>query len=100
MVERGILDRLPSAADAWCVIDVADSSYEPDSGEKLQSYAMAAVQQYVIINLRNQTAEVYSNPNTASGTYPPPRVVPVDDLLPIRVGETEYVNVPLAELMP
>ena len=51
-------DRLPVAADAWCVIEVADSSYERDAGEKLRGYAVAGVIQYVIVNLRNGTAEV------------------------------------------
>jgi hypothetical protein len=27
--------------------------------------------QYIIINLRNRTAEVYGDPDSAGGTYPP-----------------------------
>src|SRR5688500_2545667 len=45
VVLRGALadyrDRLPAAADVWCVIEVADSSYERDTGEKLAGYARA-----------------------------------------------------------
>ena len=49
--------RLATAADAWCVVEVADSSYERDRGEKYRAYAAAGVEQYIIINLRNRTAE-------------------------------------------
>lgn len=32
----------PAAADALCVVEVADSSYERDAGEKLTGYARAS----------------------------------------------------------
>ena len=63
LVLKGLLSdyrgKRPSAADAYCVIEVSDSSYERDSGEKLKSYAHAGIEQYIIINLRNRTAEIY-----------------------------------------
>lgn len=48
MVLRGTLDDytdLATAADAWCVVEVADASYERDAGEKLAGYARASVGQ-------------------------------------------------------
>lgn len=103
-VLRGALcdddDGLPTAADAFCVIEVADSSYERDSGEKLNGYARAGVQQYIILNLRNRTAEVYRNPNGAAGTYPPPQMIAEGESLSLRVGEAEYFTVPLKDLLP
>ena len=83
-----------------CVIEVADSSYERDSGEKLIGYARAGIRQYIILNLRNRTAEVYTNPDTAAGTYPPPKVIAEGDPLSLRVGEAEHFDVRLAELLP
>jgi hypothetical protein len=62
-------DRLPTAADAPCVIEVADSSLERDRDEKLPKRVRAGVPQYVILNLRNRTAEVYTEPDRAAGTY-------------------------------
>lgn len=101
---RGTLDdypdRLPTAADALCVIEVADSSYERDVGEKLQGYARAGVEQYVIINLRNRTAEVYATPDRKAGTYPPPVVVREGEQLALRVGEQELFSVTLGDLLP
>jgi Uma2 family endonuclease len=103
MVLRGTVDDyddLPTAADAFCVVEVADSSYERDAGEKLAGYARAGVQQYVIINLRNRTAEVYTAPNIAAGTYPPPAIVAENLQLSLRVGDAEFFTVALAALLP
>ena len=41
-----------------------------NTGEKLAGYARAGVAQYIVVNLRNRTAEVYTNPDAAAGTYP------------------------------
>ena len=103
MVLRGTLAdyaELPTAADAYCVVEVADSSYERDTGEKLRGYAWAGVAQYVVVNLRNRTAEVYANPDTAAGTYPPPQVVAETGTLSLRVGEAEFFDVPLRDVLP
>jgi hypothetical protein len=104
MVLRGAMrdysSRYPTAADAFCVVEVADSSYERDAGEKLQGYARAGVAQYVIINLRNRTAEVYSRPDTAAGTYSPPQIVTEAETLVLRVGEGELFDVRLADVLP
>jgi Uma2 family endonuclease len=103
MVLRGTLDDytdLPTAADAWCVVEVADASYERDAGDKLAGYARAGVRQYVIINLRSRTAEVYTNPDVNAGTYPPPHVVSAEQSLSLRVGEGEYFTVPMRDVLP
>jgi hypothetical protein len=52
MILRGTLSDytdLPQASDAWCVVEVADASYERDIGEKLVGYALAGVRQHVVI---------------------------------------------------
>jgi hypothetical protein len=103
MVLRGTLDSyrdLPMAADAYCVVEVADSSYDRDAGIKLFGYARAGVVQYIIINLRNRTAEVYTNPNSSAGTYPPAQVIPAEGTLQLRVGETDTLALPLNGLLP
>jgi hypothetical protein len=97
---RGYSARYPTAADAFCVVEVADSSYERDAGEKLQAYARADVAQYVIVNLRNRTAEVYTSPNPSAEAYAPPLVVSEGQSLDLRVGDHETLAVPLAELLP
>jgi hypothetical protein len=91
---------LPHAVNAWCVIEVADASYERDAGEKLRGYALAGVGQYIIINLRNRTAEIHEQPDRATGTYAPPRVIGEEGSLPLRVGEGETVEVALRSVLP
>jgi hypothetical protein len=103
MVLRGVLadySDLPKAADAWCVVEVADSSYERDLGIKLRGYALAGVGQNIIINLRNRTAEVYAIPDPTAGSYATPRVIEESGTLSLRVGENESFDVALRDLLP
>jgi Uma2 family endonuclease len=91
---------LPTAADAFCVVEVADDSYERDAGMKRWGYARAGVKQHIIINLRNRTAEIYTQPDTAAGTYPPPQVINEAGELPLRVGEDEFLPIRLRDVLP
>jgi Putative restriction endonuclease len=104
LILRGTLadyrGRLPTAADALCVVEVADSSYERDTGEKLAGYARAGVEQYVVRNLRNQTAEVRTDADAQVGDYPPPVIIAVNEILSLRVGGGESVSVALSDLLP
>lgn len=97
---RDYATRFPTAADAWCVVEVADSSYDRDAGEKLAGYARAGVGQYVIINLRTRTAEVHANPLADAGTYSNRVVVAEGDKLSLQVGLSQFFEVPLASLLP
>ena len=98
-VTRDYAARYPTAADAWCVIEVADSSYERDAGEKLIGYVRAGIAQYVILNLRNNTAEVYTDPVAEARTYSTRNVIASGDLLPLRVGAEEFLEVPLGDIL-
>lgn len=104
VILRGCLeswrDHFPTATDAFCVVEVADSSYERDTGEKLFGYARAGIPQYVIINLRNRTAEVYTQPDLAAGTYSPPLIVAEGQSLSLKVGDAEFFTVPMVDLLP
>ena len=102
MVIRGTLESyadFPTAQDVFCVVEVADSSYERDAGPKLSGYARAGIPQYVIVNLRQNTAEVYSDPDPGRGAYPPPRIVAGDGVLSLRVGEVATFDVRLGEIV-
>jgi Uma2 family endonuclease len=90
---------IPTAADSYCVVEVADSSYERDTGLKLIGYAKAGVAQYVVINLRNRTAEVYTQPDPVAGTYAQPTIVAPGQTLRLRVGDSEYFEIGLDEIV-
>lgn len=93
--------RTPNAADAFCVIEIADSSLDTDLGDKLAAYARAGVPQYVVIDLRRRVALVHEGPDPAAGTYPPPVVLAAEATLCLRAGDGgETLDVPLADVLP
>jgi Uma2 family endonuclease len=98
--DRDYSDRLPTAADAFCVLEAADSSLERDVDEKRLIYAAAGISQYIILNLRNRTAEVYTASDTTTAGYAPPTVIPESGTLSIRVGPGEFIPVLLADVLP
>ena len=70
------------------------------NGLPMPHFARAGVQQYVILNLRNRTAEVYTNPDTGTGTYPLPQVIVEGEPLSLRVSEGEHFTILLTDLLP
>ena len=91
---------LPSASRTVCVIEVADSSLERDRDEKGPVYALAGIPQYIIINLRNRTAEVYTQQGQEAGTYSHPQICQANQALGIKVGQDETFEIPLTALLP
>ncbi len=87
------MDRLPTAADALCIVEVADSSLERDREEKLPAYVHAGVPQYVILNLRNRTAEVHEQPNRVTGRYAINIVVATDGRVALLIGAEDRLDV-------
>jgi Uma2 family endonuclease len=83
---------------ALLLLEVADSSLPQDRLSKSRIYAGDAVPQYLIVNLRNDRVEVFSDPDASARIYRQQRVahrgerielsafpgtfVAVDDLLP------------------
>lgn len=55
-------DGKPRAGDVLLVIEVADSSLEFDREDKLPIYAEAGIAEYWIVNLIEDTVEVYRDP--------------------------------------
>jgi Uma2 family endonuclease len=62
-------DQNPAPADCCLVIEGADSSLEDDRRRKQRIYAGAAIPVYWIVNLRNNTIEVYEQPDAERGEY-------------------------------
>jgi Uma2 family endonuclease len=57
----------PTPADVLLVIEVADSTVESDRSYKLPLYAKAGIPEVWIVNLPDETIELYAEP--ASGVY-------------------------------
>ena len=90
----------PEANDAWCVVEVADTSLRRDAETKRAAYAAGGVRQYVVIDLPKRRALVYERPDVAGRSYPPPTIVEAEGTLRLRIGNDEFFDVALAELLP
>lgn len=93
-------DGHPAGADSTCVVEVSDSSLERDADETLSIYAAAGVPQYVILNLRNRTAQVYVDPDSASATYRSPSVLAEGDDLHLALADGGRLTVRVRDLLP
>ncbi|HEX8437465.1 Uma2 family endonuclease [Archangium sp.] len=60
-------ERHPSTA--LLVIEVSEDSLPKDRSVKAQLYARAGIPEYWIVNLRRQSVEVYTSPDTGEGRY-------------------------------
>lgn len=97
---RDYAQRLPTADDTSCVIEVAHNSLERDEHEKLPAYAAAGIPQYVLINLRTNVVEVYSAPNKISGEYETRTPGEPGKAISLNLGDGDFLNVLVADLLP
>jgi Uma2 family endonuclease len=97
---RNYPDRLPSAGDVRCVMEAAHSSLDRDREDKLPIYAEAGIPQYILINLQNDTIEVYTDPDAAAGVYRTKGTVTRGGTLRLNLGDDEWLEVRAEELLP
>lgn len=55
--------RIPVAKDVLLLVEVADTSGPRDRGPKLEVYALAGIPEYWILDVENNTLEVYRSPS-------------------------------------
>lgn len=61
-VEKSYKRVHPTGDDILLLIEVADSSFKTDRGEKAEIYAEVGIRDYWIVNLRDQVVEVFRDP--------------------------------------
>jgi hypothetical protein len=93
-------ERLPSAAEVSCVIEVAHSSLERDEEDKLPIYATAGIPQYLIVNLRIGAVEEYTDPDPISARYRTKATFGPADSIHLRLGDSEALQIVAADLLP
>jgi Uma2 family endonuclease len=98
--EEDYWGRQPAAADVLCVIEVADSSLIRDRTTKLRAYADAGITMYVIINLRDNVAEIYTQPLIGKGRYGQVLTLSLTDKLTFPTVKGIGVTVPVRRLIP
>lgn len=97
---RDYADRLPGASDVFAVVEIADSSLVYDRTIKLALYARAAIEQYVIVNLRGACVEVHERPAPSDERYETVTVLRAGDVLSLRVGNGERLQLDPADILP
>jgi Uma2 family endonuclease len=86
---RNYSQKHPEPADVLLVIEVADTSLAEDRGEKRELYAAASINDYWIVNLIDQTIEVYRQP--AGNIYHWSRVFsPGDIVTPLGLPNANF----------
>jgi Uma2 family endonuclease len=59
-------ERHPQPQDIFLLVEISDSSLERDQEEKLPAYARSGIAEVWIVNLNEQTIEIYREPHFAS----------------------------------
>lgn len=98
--DRKFTERLPEAADVAAVFEVAHSSLERDSNEKMTKFAKAGIPQFVLVNLRENQVEIFSNPDKLAGSYKTKTIAGKTDRLALNLGEGQTLDVAANDLLP
>ncbi len=96
---RDYLDRHPGAQDIALLVEVADSTLERDRGTKKRMYARAGILVYWIVNLVENTCEVYSKPLVVDADYQQIDVYDLSSALPVLLEGREIGTVQVQDLL-
>jgi Uma2 family endonuclease len=94
--------RHPGPGDVLLVVEVADTSLARDRGVKKQSYALASIPTYWIVNLVEGQIEVYTDPTgpVDEPTYRQRRDYGLEETIPVVVDGAEVGRLAVRELLP
>ncbi len=90
--------RVPGAADAGLLIEVADSSLDTDQIDKLGIYARAGIPVYWIVNLIDRQIEVYERP--AGSDYQSRRAYLPGEVVPIVLAGQTVGHIAVNAVLP
>jgi Uma2 family endonuclease len=93
--------RTPHAKETALVVEVAESSYTYDRGEKWRAYASARIPIYWIVNLEKNQIELYTDP-TGRGkksSYRSTATFSIDDEVPVVIDGLEVGRVCVKDIL-
>lgn len=92
----------PEPKDILLVVEVSDSTLDKDRGVKKRSYARAGIPIYWIINLVNETCEVYSKPHNSFDESDYQNCTIYDSVheVPVIIDDQEIGQLNLRSLLP
>jgi hypothetical protein len=97
---RDYREKIPAAADVFCVIEAAHSSLGRDRDDKLPAYAGGGIPQYVIINLAADSIEIHGDPDAASATYRTQITAGRGQIVRLFLGNSDFLEIAAEELLP
>jgi Uma2 family endonuclease len=103
---RGPNDRYrksdPTAADVALLIEVADSSYATDRGEKWRAYAAARIPIYWIVNINQSQVEVYCKPigRGKNASYRQADLFTIEAEVPVVIDGLDVGRIVVREILP
>jgi Uma2 family endonuclease len=94
--------RDPKASAVGLLVEVAESSYTYDRGEKWRAYAAARVPLYWIVNLTHRRIEVYRDPagRGRSASYRQADTFGPEAEVPVVIDGHEVARLAVAEILP
>jgi Uma2 family endonuclease len=97
---RDYLDRHPTGEDIAVIVEVADSTLERDRSSKKRLYARAGIPIYWIINLSEQTIEIYTDPVTDTQTYQQKQVFKPSEQIQVEIDGKAIASFTVNDLLP
>ncbi len=103
MIVRGATqdyhERHPHADEIALVVEISDSTLERDRRMKKRMYARAGIPVYWIVNLIDNTCEVYNAPSVADADYQQIDIYDLTGTLPVLIEEREIGTVRVQDLL-
>lgn len=103
MIVRGATqdyhDRHPHADEIALVVEISDSTLERDRSTKKRMYARAGIPVYWIVNLVDNTCEVYNAPSVGDADYQQIDIYDLTGTLPVLIEEREIGTVRVQDLL-
>ena len=97
---RDFSDREPEPDDVLLVVEVADSSLDRDLGDKCQLYSFVGLPTYWVINLADETIDVFEQPDSAAREYRRRTLLRKGDSVSLKLADGAVVTTPVESLIP
>lgn len=92
-------DRHPNAAEMVLVVEIADSSLKQDQNDKLKKYAAAGIVEYWVVNLVEDTIEIYRQPQIAAEKYDSVRVLSKKDAVAVTLTDGTEIEFNVTQII-
>jgi len=101
---RDYTNRHPAGLDVGLVIEVADTSLQMDREQKRPIYAQAGIDEYWVVNLNDNTIEVFRDPQQGNESnrarFQSHRILSFSDKIAVSLGDHSIGELKVSDLLP